>query len=142
MKIDENNPFRSKKRILIAKVGLDGHDRGAKIIINFLKESGYQIIYSGLHKTPEQIVDIAIQEDVDAVGISILSGSHTELVSQFFNELNSKSLSKILVFMGGTIPKYDFNILKELGVDEIFPTGTDIIPVLLWLDKKLKISNT
>jgi methylmalonyl-CoA mutase C-terminal domain/subunit len=142
MKIDENNPFRSKKRILIAKVGLDGHDRGAKIIINFLKESGYQIIYSGLHKTPEQIVDIAIQEDVDAVGISILSGSHTELVSQFFNELNSKSLSKILVFMGGTIPKYDFNILKGLGVDEIFPTGTDIIPVLLWLDKKLKISNT
>jgi methylmalonyl-CoA mutase C-terminal domain/subunit len=142
MKIDGNNLFRSKKRILIAKVGLDGHDRGAKIIINFLKESGYQVIYSGLHNTPEQIADIAIQEDVDAVGISILSGSHTELVSQFFNELSSKSLSKILVFVGGTIPNHDFNILKGLGVDEIFPTGTDIISVLLWLDKKLKISNS
>ena len=142
MQLNENNLFRSKKRILIAKVGLDGHDRGAKIIINFLKESGYQVIYSGLHKTPEQIADIAIQEDVDAVGISILSGSHTELVSQFFIELNSKSLSKILVFVGGTIPNHDFNILKGSGVDEIFPTGADTILFLAWLDQKLSIIHT
>jgi methylmalonyl-CoA mutase C-terminal domain/subunit len=142
MLIDENNRLRSKKRILIAKIGLDGHDRGAKIIVNFLKESGYQVIYSGLHKTPDQIVDIAIQEDVDAIGISILSGSHTELVSEFFTELNSKSLSKIIVFIGGTIPNYDFDILKRLGVNELFPTGTEISSVLFWLDKTLQISNS
>lgn len=142
MQIDKNNRLRSKKRVLIAKLGLDGHDRGAKIIVNFLKESGYQVIYSGLHKTAEQIVNIAIQEDVDAIGISILSGSHTELVSQFFTELNSKSLSKIIVFIGGTIPSYDFNILKGLGVDELFPTGTEIASVLFWLDKSLQISNS
>ena len=141
MEINYYNKLRSKKRILIAKIGLDGHDRGAKIILNFLKESGFQVIYSGLHKTSEQIVNIAIQEDVDAVGISILSGSHAGLIAQFFTDLNYKSLSKILVFVGGTIPKHDFKILEDLGVDEIFPTGTDISLVLHWLDKSLKIGN-
>lgn len=134
--------FRLNKRILIAKIGLDGHDRGAKIILSFLKEAGYQVLYSGLHKTAEQIVEIAIQEDVDAIGISILSGSHNDLILELFEELKLKSFGETLIFAGGTIPHCDISALKDLGVDEIFPSGADTSLFLAWLDQKLSIIHT
>jgi len=121
------------KRILIAKVGLDGHDRGAKIIINFLKESGYQVIYSGLHNSPQQIADIAFQEDVDAIGVSILSGSHIPLLKELKKIIEMKSPNKILIFAGGTIPYHDMIFLESNGIDKIFPTGSSLEVILNWL---------
>jgi methylmalonyl-CoA mutase C-terminal domain/subunit len=121
------------KRILIAKIGLDGHDRGAKIIINFLKESGYQVIYSGLHNTPQQIANIAFQEDVDAIGISILSGSHSPLLQELVKIIQVNSEEKILIFAGGTIPPQDIAFLEINGIDKIFPTGSSIESILDWL---------
>lgn len=121
------------KRILIAKVGLDGHDRGAKIIINFLKESGYQVIYSGLHNSPQQIADIAFQEDVDAIGVSILSGSHIPLLKELKKIIEMKSSNKILIFAGGTIPYQDMIFLESNGIDKIFPTGSSLEVILNWL---------
>lgn len=121
------------KRILIAKIGLDGHDRGAKIIINFLKESGYQVIYSGLHNTPQQIANIAFQEDVDAIGISILSGAHSPLLQELVKIIQINSEEKILIFAGGTIPPQDVAFLEINGIDKIFPTGSSIESILDWL---------
>jgi len=121
------------KRILIAKVGLDGHDRGAKIIINFLKESGYQVIYSGLHNSPQQIADIAFQEDVDAIGVSILSGSHIPLLKELKKIIEMNSPNKILIFAGGTIPYQDMIFLESNGIDKIFPTGSSLEVILNWL---------
>jgi methylmalonyl-CoA mutase C-terminal domain/subunit len=134
--------LRQYKRILIAKIGLDGHDRGAKIILSILKESGYQVLYSGLHKTAEQIAEIAIQEDIDAIGISILSGSHNDLIFELFEELKLKKLGGVLIFAGGTIPNHDIDALKNLGVEEVFPSGADPSLFLAWLDQKLSAINT
>jgi methylmalonyl-CoA mutase C-terminal domain/subunit len=125
------------KRILIAKVGLDGHDRGAKIIINFLKESGYQVIYSGLHNSPQQIADIAFQEDVGAIGVSILSGSHIPLLKELKKIIEMKSSNKILIFAGGTIPYQDMIFLESNGIDKIFPTGSSLEVILNWLSCSL-----
>lgn len=134
---DKRSYIRSGKRILIAKLGLDGHDRGAKIILNILKEAGYQVLYSGLHKTAEQIADIAIQEDVDAIGISILSGSHNELILELFENLRLRNFDKMIIFAGGVIPKQDIDSLKKLGVNEIFLSGTNTQQFLAWLDQNL-----
>ena len=134
---DKRSYIRSGKRILIAKLGLDGHDRGAKIILNILKEAGYQVLYSGLHKTAEQIADIAIQEDVDAIGISILSGSHNELILELFENLRLRNFDKMIIFAGGVIPEQDINSLKKLGVNEIFLSGTNTQQFLAWLDQNL-----
>lgn len=111
-------------RVVVAKVGLDGHDRGAKIIARALRDAGMEVIYTGLHQTPEQVVETAIQEDVDAIGISILSGAHMTLVPRVVELLREQGADDILVFCGGTIPKDDIPRLKELGVGEVFNPGT------------------
>lgn len=134
---ENKNLNHINKRILIAKLGLDGHDRGAKIIISFLKDSGYDVIYSGLHKSPKQIANIAVQEDVDAIGISILSGSHLELMSELVSELKVMGAGTKLVFIGGTIPRPDINRLFEIGVSAVFPTGSNIIEILKWLRNEI-----
>jgi methylmalonyl-CoA mutase, C-terminal domain len=111
-------------RVVVAKVGLDGHDRGAKIIARALRDAGMEVIYTGLHQTPEQIVETAIQEDADAIGISILSGAHMTLIPRIIELLKQNEAEDILVFCGGTIPKDDIPKLKEAGVGEIFTPGT------------------
>jgi methylmalonyl-CoA mutase C-terminal domain/subunit len=111
-------------RVVVAKVGLDGHDRGAKIIARALRDAGMEVIYTGLHQTPEQVVEAAIQEDVDAIGISILSGAHMTLVPRVIELLRENEAGDILVFVGGTIPKDDIPRLKEAGVGEVFTPGT------------------
>lgn len=111
-------------RVVVAKVGLDGHDRGAKIIARALRDAGMEVIYTGLHQTPEQVVEAAIQEDADAIGISILSGAHMTLIPKIMDLLKENEAEDILVFCGGTIPKGDISKLKELGVGEVFTPGT------------------
>ena len=112
-----------KIRVVIAKPGLDGHDRGAKIIARALRDAGMEVIYTGLHQTPEQIVETAIQEDADAVGISILSGAHMTLVPRILDGLKENGAEDVLVVVGGTIPKEDSDELKQQGVAEVFTPG-------------------
>ena len=112
-----------KLRILVAKPGLDGHDRGAKIIARALRDAGMEVIYTGLHQTPEQIVETVIQEDADAVGLSILSGAHMTLVPRIMELLSEQGIDDVIVTLGGTIPSEDIPELKELGVSEVFTPG-------------------
>ena len=119
-----------KIRVVVAKPGLDGHDRGAKIIARALRDAGMEVIYTGLHQTPEQIVETVLQEDADAVGLSILSGAHMTLVPKVVELLREQQAQDILVVVGGTIPAQDIPELKELGVAEVFTPGaptSDII---------------
>jgi len=110
-------------RVVIAKPGLDGHDRGAKIIARALRDAGMEVIYTGLHQTPEQIVETAIQEDADAVGVSILSGAHMTLVPRIVEGLRANGAEDVLVVVGGTVPPDDADELKALGVAEVFGPG-------------------
>lgn len=114
---------KKKIRVVVAKPGLDGHDRGAKIIARALRDAGMEVIYTGLHQTPEQIVETALQEDADAIGLSILSGAHMTLVPKVIRLLNEQDAGDILVTVGGTIPADDIPELKELGVAEVFTPG-------------------
>lgn len=117
-------PSTTKKiRVVVAKPGLDGHDRGAKIIARALRDAGMEVIYTGLHQTPEQIVETALQEDADAIGLSILSGAHMTLVPKVLKLLKEQDATDILVTVGGTIPSDDIEPLKELGVAEVFTPG-------------------
>ena len=116
----------SQIRVLIGKPGLDGHERGARVIAYALKEAGMEVIYTGLRQTPEQIVEAAVQEDVDAIGLSVLSGAHMHLFPEVLNLLKEKEASDILVFGGGIIPKKDIKKLKELGVVEVFGPGSSL----------------
>jgi methylmalonyl-CoA mutase, C-terminal domain len=113
-----------KYRIVVAKPGLDGHDRGVKVVARALRDAGFEVVYTGLRQTPEQIVEAAIQEDADAIGISILSGAHMTLVPRIIELLEENEAEDILVFVGGTIPKEDITRLKDLGVGEVFTPGT------------------
>ena len=113
-----------KIRVVIAKPGLDGHDRGAKIIARALRDAGMEVIYTGLHQTPEQIVEATIQEDADAIGVSILSGAHMTLLPRIIDLLKENEADDVLLFCGGTIPKEDIPKLKEAGVSEVFTPGT------------------
>jgi methylmalonyl-CoA mutase, C-terminal domain len=122
-----------KIRVVIAKPGLDGHDRGAKIIARALRDAGMEVIYTGLHQTPEQIVETAIQEDADAVGISILSGAHMTLVPRVLEGLRESGVEDILVVVGGTIPREDVIALKEQGVAEIFTPGAPVSEIVDFL---------
>jgi methylmalonyl-CoA mutase C-terminal domain/subunit len=112
-----------KIRVVVAKPGLDGHDRGAKIIARALRDAGMEVIYTGLHQTPEQIAETVIQEDADAVGLSILSGAHMTLVPRVVSLLGEQGVDDVLVTVGGTIPAEDIPALKELGVAEVFTPG-------------------
>ncbi len=113
----------TKIRVVVAKPGLDGHDRGAKIIARALRDAGMEVIYTGLHQTPEQIVETVLQEDADAVGLSILSGAHMTLVPKVIELLREQDAGDVIVTVGGTIPAQDIAELKELGVAEVFTPG-------------------
>jgi methylmalonyl-CoA mutase cobalamin-binding domain/chain len=113
-----------KIRVVVAKPGLDGHDRGAKIVARALRDAGFEVIYTGLHQTPEQIVATAVQEDADAVGLSVLSGAHNYLFARVIELLKEKGADDIAVFGGGIIPAEDITALKAMGVKEIFTPGT------------------
>jgi methylmalonyl-CoA mutase, C-terminal domain len=130
----------AKIRVVIAKPGLDGHDRGAKIIARALRDAGMEVIYTGLHQTPEQIVETAIQEDADAVGISILSGAHMTLVPKIVDGLKENGAEDVLVVVGGTIPKQDSDELKRLGVAEIFTPGAPMGDIVEFLREKVPVS--
>ena len=121
------------RRILIAKPGLDGHDRGAKVIARALRDAGNEVIYSGLHQTPEQIVETALQEDVDAIGLSSLSGAHMALFPRVVSLLVDQDASDIVVFGGGIIPDQDIPLLKENGVAQIFTPGTPMKTITDWV---------
>lgn len=127
-------------RVVIAKPGLDGHDRGAKVIARALRDAGFEVIYTGLHQTPEQIVETAIQEDADAVGISILSGAHMTLVPKIVHGLRAAGADDVLVVVGGTIPKDDADALKSLGVAEIFTPGASVNRIVEFLRDRVAAS--
>ncbi|CAL9300515.1 MULTISPECIES: cobalamin B12-binding domain-containing protein [Streptomyces] len=120
-------------RVVVAKPGLDGHDRGAKVIARALRDAGMEVIYTGLHQTPEQIVDTAIQEDADAIGLSILSGAHNTLFAAVIELLKERDADDILVFGGGIIPEADIPLLKEKGVAEIFTPGATTASIVDWV---------
>lgn len=124
-----------KLRILVAKPGLDGHDRGARIIARTYRDAGFEVIYTGLHQTPEQIVNTAIQEDVDLVGFSILSGAHFALISEIKRLLKEKGADDIPVIGGGIIPDEDIPKLKEIGVKKVFLPGTPLDEIVKWTKK-------
>jgi len=125
------------RRILIAKPGLDGHDRGAKIIARALRDAGFEVIYSGLHQTPAQIAETAVQEDVDAVGLSSLSGAHRTLFPQVVNELAARQASEIVVFGGGVIPDADIALLTDAGLATVFTPGTPLDEITAWVDANI-----
>jgi len=125
-------------RVLVAKAGLDGHDRGAKIIARALRDAGMEVLYTGLRKTPESIVQAAIQEDVDCIGLSILSGAHNALVPRLIALLKEQKAEDILLVLGGTIPQADIPALKEMGVAEVFGPGTPLDSIVAFLRERIK----
>ncbi len=129
-------------RIVVAKPGLDGHDRGAKVIARALRDAGMEVIYTGLHQTPEQIVDTAIQEDADAIGLSILSGAHNTLFAAVIDLLRQRGAEDILVFGGGIIPEADIAPLKEKGVAEIFTPGATTQSIVDWVRENVQQGST
>ena len=130
----------SPARVVIAKPGLDGHDRGAQIIARVLRDAGYEVIYTGLHQTPEQIVATAIQEDVQAIGLSVLSGAHMTLFVRVLDLLKEQGASNIVLFGGGIIPEEDRKKLLELGVGELFTPGAPTQEIVDWLSAALKVT--
>ena len=121
-------------RVVVAKPGLDGHDRGAKVVARALRDAGFEVIYTGLHQSPEQIIATAIQEDVQAIGLSILSGAHMTIFDRIMKLLKDNKAESIVVFGGGIIPEADKIALKELGVGEIFTPGTPTAEIISWLE--------
>jgi methylmalonyl-CoA mutase C-terminal domain/subunit len=129
-------------RVVVAKPGLDGHDRGAKTITRALRDGGFEVIYTGLHQTPEQVAETALQEDVDAVGLSLLSGAHLTLFPRVMAELRARGLDDVLVFGGGVIPSADVATLKDAGVAEVFTPGTSLKSICAWLEEILDARET
>jgi methylmalonyl-CoA mutase C-terminal domain/subunit len=127
-------------RVVVAKPGLDGHDRGAKTITRALRDHGFEVIYTGLHQTPEQIAETALQEDVDAVGLSLLSGAHLTLFPRVMEELRARDLGDILIFGGGVIPDADARTLKEQGVGQVFGPGSSLKAICAWLEETLDVA--
>ena len=123
-----------KIRVLVAKVGLDGHDRGAKVVAAALRDAGMEVIYSGLRKTPEMIVEAALQEDVDAIGISLLSGAHMTVFPRVLKLIKEKKLENILLFGGGIIPEQDIITLKGMGVGELFTPGASTLDIVSYIN--------
>jgi methylmalonyl-CoA mutase C-terminal domain/subunit len=125
-------------RILIAKPGLDGHDRGAKVVARALRDAGYEVIYTGLHQTPEMIASAAVQEDVDAIGLSILSGAHNVLLPRLMELLRQQSAGEIVVFAGGIIPNEDVPGLRTAGIAAVFTPGTTLETIVTWVRDHVK----
>ena len=134
--------MKQKIRVLIAKAGLDGHDRGAKVIAAALRDAGMEVIYTGLRKTPEMIVEAALQEDVDAIGISLLSGAHMTIFPRVLTLIREKKLENVLLFGGGIIPDQDIKTLKTMGVGELFTPGASTVDIINyvkdWVSKNRK----
>ena len=126
-----------KIRVIVAKAGLDGHDRGAKVVARALRDAGVEVIYTGLHQTPEQIVAAAIQEDVDAIGLSVLSGAHTTLFARVIELLKEQNATDIVVFGGGIIPDSDIGELSKLGVAKIFTPGAPTTDIVAWVNETI-----
>jgi len=127
-----------KIRVLVAKAGLDGHDRGAKVVASAMRDAGFEVIYTGLHQTPEMVVSTAIQEDVDAVSLSVLSGAHNYLFPKVIDLLRERGASEIAVFGGGIVPDEDIPGLKQAGVLEIFTPGASTEDVVAWVRSNVK----
>ncbi len=121
-------------RVLVAKVGLDGHDRGAKVIATSLRDAGMEVIYTGLRQTPEMVVNAALQEDVDAIGISILSGAHMTVFPKVMELMKAKQLDDVLLTGGGIIPEADMEKLKQIGVGELFAPGTPMVSIVKYIE--------
>jgi isobutyryl-CoA mutase small subunit len=132
-------PSSGRVRIVVAKPGLDGHDRGAKVVARALRDAGVEVIYTGLHQTPEQIVATAIQEDVDAIGLSVLSGAHMTLFARVLELLRERDAADIVVFGGGIIPDDDVPELKALGVAEVFTPGASTLAIIDWVHANLGV---
>jgi methylmalonyl-CoA mutase C-terminal domain/subunit len=124
-------------RVVMAKPGLDGHDRGAKVISRALRDAGFEVIYTGLHQTPEQIVETVVQEDADAVGLSLLSGAHMTLFPKVIDQLRARDAGDVLVFGGGIIPEADIAPLESAGVAKVFTPGTPMATITGWLESAL-----
>ena len=128
-----NSSYKRPIRVLIAKVGLDGHDRGAKVIATSLRDVGMEVIYTGLRQTPEMVVNAALQEDVDAIGVSILSGAHMTVFPKIIALMKEKKMTDVLLTGGGIIPETDRQILQEMGVGNLFPPGTTSIEIATYI---------
>ncbi len=129
---------QSKIRIIVAKPGLDGHDRGAKVVARGLRDAGFEVIYTGLHQTPEMIARAALDEDVDAVGISIMSGAHLTLMPRIVELLRAQGQGDVVVFGGGIIPDEDVETLKQAGIQAVFTPGTSIEEIVAWVNANVK----
>ena len=141
MVVSKSNDIVKKQRpvrVLVAKVGLDGHDRGAKIIATSLRDAGMEVIYTGLRQTPEMVVNAALQEDVDAIGISILSGAHNTVFPKILNLLKEKKMDDVLLTGGGIIPEEDMKALNKLGVGKLFPPGTPTADIADYINNWVK----
>ncbi len=125
-------------RVLIAKVGLDGHDRGAKVIASFLRDAGMEVIYTGLRQTPEMVVNAALQEDVDVIGVSILSGAHMTVFPKIVDLMKAKKMDDVLITGGGIIPDDDMKKLNQLGIGKLFPPGTDTTAIVNYIKDEVK----
>jgi methylmalonyl-CoA mutase C-terminal domain/subunit len=136
----ENHMAEKRLRIIVAKPGLDGHDRGAKIIARALRDAGFEVIYTGLHQTPEMIAQAVIQEDADAVGLSVLSGAHMTLFPEVLRLLREKGAQDVAVFGGGIIPDDDAAKLKQMGVREIFTPGASTEDIVKWVNQNVRPS--
>ena len=130
-----------KLKVLLAKPGLDGHDRGVRVVARGFRDAGFEVIYTGLHQTPEQIVSAAIQEDVDLVGLSCLSGAHMYLFSEVVKQLREKGAHDVVVIGGGIIPTEDIPKLKEVGIKEIFLPGVPLEEIIKWTNENVKTLN-
>lgn len=130
--------MEKKIRILIAKPGLDGHDRGAKVVAQALRDAGMEVIYTGLHQTIDQIIQTAIQEDVDVIGLSVMSGAHLPICEKLTQKMKEKNLQDILLVIGGVIPKRDIPLLQKMGVHGIFPGGTPFEESIKWIKEHIK----
>ena len=124
-------------RVVVAKPGLDGHDRGAKVIARALRDAGFEVIYTGLHQTPEQVVEVVVQEDADAVGLSMLSGAHMTLIPRVLELLAERGVDDVLIVAGGIIPEDDIPKLKDMGVSQIFTPGASLDSIAKWLEEAL-----
>jgi methylmalonyl-CoA mutase C-terminal domain/subunit len=131
-------PDERKVRILVAKPGLDGHDRGAKVVARALRDAGFEVVYTGLHQTPEMIATAAVQEDVDGVGLSIMSGAHNTLFPAVIDALKAKGATDVVVFGGGIIPEADLDRLRSGGVQGVFTPGTTLESIIQWVKTNVK----
>ena len=130
--------MEKKIRILVAKPGLDGHDRGAKVVAQALRDAGMEVIYTGLHQTIDQIVHTAIQEDVDVIGLSIMSGAHLPICEKLVKKMKEEKIEDILLVVGGVIPKRDISLLQKMGIEGVFPGGTPFEESIRWIKENVK----